>query len=48
MPLASIHRELQQIGYEGYYTIDLFNITDDPQKYALASLRACRRLLEQE
>ncbi|MEI6501214.1 MAG: sugar phosphate isomerase/epimerase family protein, partial [Armatimonadota bacterium] len=33
MPLAQLRAVLQEVGYDGYYTIDLFNITDDPESY---------------
>jgi sugar phosphate isomerase/epimerase len=46
MPLAEIYRVLQEIHYEGYYTIDLFNIADDPEPVAKASLQATRALLQ--
>jgi sugar phosphate isomerase/epimerase len=45
MPLREIHAALQQAGYDGTYTIDLFNITDDPVKHAATSLAATRSLL---
>ena len=46
MPLAQICAVLREIGYQGYYTIDLFNIADDPEPVAEASLKATRALLE--
>lgn len=46
MPLAQIHGVLQEIGYDGYYTIDLFNIADDPEPVAQASAKATRALLQ--
>ncbi|MGE5531118.1 MAG: sugar phosphate isomerase/epimerase family protein [Bacteroidota bacterium] len=46
MPLAEIHRTLREIGYDGYYTIDLFNIADDPESYARASLGPTQTLLQ--
>lgn len=42
MPLAEIHEALQQIGYGGYTTVDLFNIADDPLRHAEVSLQAMR------
>ena len=45
MPLAEIHHALQSVGYSGYYTVDLFNIADDPEGYARDSLTAMRQLL---
>lgn len=44
MPLADIHATLREIAYDGYYTIDLFNIADDPEGYARASLGPTRAL----
>jgi len=46
MPLAQLHTVLNEIGYDGYYTIDLFNITDDPEAYARASIGPTRTLLQ--
>jgi fructoselysine 3-epimerase len=46
MPLAQLHTVLNEIGYDGYYTIDLFNITDDPEAYARASVGPTRTLLQ--
>jgi len=45
MPLLEIHAALQEVGYAGPYTIDLFNIADDPARHAAASLTAIRLLL---
>lgn len=45
MPLAQLHDVLRAVGYAGYYTIDLFNITADPVGYAAASLGPTRELL---
>ena len=45
MPLGEIHAALQQAGYAGAYTIDLFNITDDPVGHAATSLAATRSVL---
>ena len=42
MPLGEIRAALQEIGYGGYYTVDLFNITDDPLRYAAVSLAAMK------
>lgn len=48
MPLSDIYGVLQDIGYEGYYTIDLFNIADDPEAVAQASYKATRALVQPE
>ena len=45
MPLRALHEKLLEVGYDGYYTIDLFNIADDPVRYAEESLVATRELL---
>lgn len=45
MPLARLKATLDEIGYEGYYTLDLFNITDDPERYARESIAPTRALL---
>ena len=46
MPLAGLHAVLQAVGYEGYYTVDLFNITEDPERHARESLGATRAMLD--
>jgi protein FrlC len=45
LDLVAVHRALQEIGYRGYYTVDLFDIADDPEGAARRSLEALRRLL---
>jgi len=44
MDLEAIDKALKEIGYEGYYTIDLFNISD-PDKAAAESISALKNLL---
>lgn len=44
MPLDALHGVLRGVGYTGYYTVDLFRITDDPLRYATDSLAATRAL----
>jgi sugar phosphate isomerase/epimerase len=46
MPLAAVHAALREAGYAGYYTVDLFNIADDPETPARESLGAVRALLQ--
>jgi sugar phosphate isomerase/epimerase len=48
MPLGAIHQALGAVGYDGPYTVDLFNITDDPVAYARASLIALHDFLAAE
>jgi len=44
LDLTRVHVTLQSIGYAGYYTVDLFQITDAPEQYARRSLEALRRI----
>lgn len=44
MPLHALHAVLGQVGYAGYYTVDLFRITADPLRYAADSLAALRAM----
>lgn len=39
---TSMFAAFAEIGYEGYYTIDLFQIADDPAGYALTALERIR------
>lgn len=44
LDLVRVREALQSVGYGGYYTVDLFNIADDPEAYARRSLAALRRM----
>lgn len=48
MPLPALHATLREVGYQGYYTVDLFRITEDPLRFARESLTAMRALLGTE
>lgn len=45
MDLAAVVRALEQSGYAGYVTIDLFRIANDPEGYARRAYSATARLL---
>jgi sugar phosphate isomerase/epimerase len=45
LDLRAAHRALIGVGYDGYYTVDLFNIADDPEAYARRSIEALRAML---
>lgn len=47
LDLAAVHGALVGIGFSGYYTVDLFNIADDPGHYARRSSEALRAILGQ-
>ncbi len=44
LDLGLVWNCLEAIGYEGYYTVDLFKIADDPDGYARRSMAALRRI----
>jgi sugar phosphate isomerase/epimerase len=48
MPLPALHATLGEVGYRGYYTVDLFRITEDPLRFARESLTAMRALMGTE
>lgn len=39
---AAMHRAFQEIGYNGYYVVDLFRLGDDPAGVATRTLKALR------
>jgi len=45
LDLVAVCRTLAEIGYDGYCTIDLFNIADDPADWAASALEAMREVL---
>jgi len=45
LDLGAVLAALRDVGYAGFYTVDLFNITADPTDYARRSLAAMRILL---
>jgi sugar phosphate isomerase/epimerase len=45
LDLVAVCRTLAEIGYQGYYTIDLFNIADDPAGWAASALAGMRAIL---
>jgi sugar phosphate isomerase/epimerase len=47
LDLVAVCRTLAEIGYQGYCTIDLFNIADDPARWAASALEAMREVLTQ-
>lgn len=46
LDLAEVLASLRATGFEGWLTVDLFDIADAPDEAAEASLRAMRRLVE--
>lgn len=48
MPLDALHAALMAVGYSGYYTVDLFDIAEDPKTPAQQSLMAVRKMLGRE
>jgi protein FrlC len=46
LDLRQVREALREAGFDGYWTVDLFDIADDPQAHALASLQALRRLFD--
>lgn len=46
LPLADVISALEAVGYEGYYTVDLFSIADDPAWHAGQALAGLRRIIE--
>ncbi|NPV48909.1 MAG: sugar phosphate isomerase/epimerase [Armatimonadetes bacterium] len=48
MPLDALHEALTAVGYSGYYTVDLFDIADDPKTPARRSLAALRKMFGRE
>jgi sugar phosphate isomerase/epimerase len=44
LDLVGVCHTLSAIGYRGYYTIDLFNIADDPAGWAAQALDAMRTI----
>ena len=47
LDLVAVCRTLAEIGYDGYCTIDLFNIADDPAGWAAFALEAMREIMAQ-
>ncbi|HQK92522.1 MAG TPA: sugar phosphate isomerase/epimerase family protein [Armatimonadota bacterium] len=45
MDLSAVVRALREVDYDGYLTIDLFHIADDPLGYAQRCLEPMRRLM---
>jgi protein FrlC len=45
LDLVAVCRALNEIGYRGYCTIDLFNIADDPAGSAALALEAMREII---
>ncbi len=45
LDLGAVFRALDQIGYQGYLTVDLFAIADDPLGWAERALAAMRAIL---
>lgn len=45
MPLRALHAALREVGYPGFYTVDLFDIAADPEPPARQSLAAVRTML---
>lgn len=45
LDLVAVCRVLREIGYTGYYTVDLFSIEDDPKSWAKQGLEAMREIL---
>ncbi len=45
LDLVAIHQALQRSGFAGFYTVDLFNIADDPENYARRSYEALREIV---
>jgi len=45
LDLVAVHQALAGIGFPGYYTVDLFNIADDPGHYARRSSEALRAIM---
>lgn len=45
LDLAAVVQTLRQIGYDGYYTVDLFNIVQDPDGAARRSREALTAIL---
>ena len=47
LDLVAVCRTLRETGYEGYCTIDLFSIADDPASWAASALDPMRQILAQ-
>lgn len=45
---AAMHQAFVEIGYDGYYVVDLFRLGDDPSGVAARSLTALQRMFRDE
>ena len=45
---AAMHQAFVEIGYDGYYVVDLFRLGDDPSGVAARSLAALQRMFRDE
>jgi sugar phosphate isomerase/epimerase len=45
LDLRAVRDALDEVGYNGFYTVDLFNIAPDPDQWALRSRQALRQVL---